>query len=333
MIFQTVKSFITSKDFFAQLKTFGIMKLEGRLIFYHAGIETGLFKKLEKPSTIEKLTVELSIINKQLFSSLLDLGCSLKELSCKNGKYRLKGAMSRALVTNTPISELIRETVLYHADIARRLDTYLLQNKKGDYLKDFGGVIAESSRLTEPLIKTFIYHSIKKSAPLTILEFGCGSGEYLRYYTEINSKNAGVAIDIDASAVAVARGKIKENGIEGNFTVMQDNILKPETLSDKTFDLITSYSNIYYFSDDERNRLFVEIHKRLRNNGRFMLATALKSSSLSSSYYDLIFSATQGLYPLPCIDDLVRDLKRAGFSRIKTSNILGKSFIGIEAFK
>lgn len=333
MILRTVKHLLTSKNLSAQIKTAGIMKLEGSLIFYHAAIETGLLKMLEKPATSEQLALELNIKNKQLLCSLLDLGVSLKELSCKNGRYRLRGAMSRALLTNTPITELIRETVQYHADVARRLDTYLLQNKKGDYLKDFGGVIAESSRLTEPLIKAFIYRSVKKSVPLTILECGCGSGEYLKYYVDINRKNSGIAIDIDASAVSVAREKIKNNNIEDNFKVMQDNMLEPVTLSHRTFDLITTYSNIYYFNDDDRIRLFESIRKRLNNNGRFMLATALKSRGLASSYYDLIFSATQGLYPLPSLDDLVRDLNKAGFSRVKSVNILGKSFIGIEAFK
>ena len=333
MIFRSVRYLLTSKDLCAQFKTFEIMKLEGSLIFYHAGIETGLFKILAKPSTLEQLARGSNIANKQLLSSLLDLGCSVKEISCKNGRYRLKGSMAKALANNVPLAELIRETVQYHADVAQQLVSYLIENKKGDYLKDFGGVIAESSRIMEPFIKAFIYHTVKKSTPLTILEFGCGSGEYLKYYVDINRNNKGIAIDIDASAAAIARKKIKENNIEDNFIAMQDNINKPETIRGKTFDLVTSYSNIYYFSDDERNKLFVSIYNLVKNNGRFMLVTAFKTKKLSSSYYDLLFSATQGLYPLPHIDDLVRDLKKAGFSRVKIINLFGDSFKGIVAFK
>ncbi|MCP4135553.1 MAG: methyltransferase domain-containing protein [bacterium] len=333
MIFQTVKNLITSKDLSAQFKMAGIMKLEGSLIFYHAGIETGLFKTLAEPATLEELANRLNISNKQLLSSLLDLGCSVKEIACRNGKYRLKGAMAKALVNNVPIAELLRETVQYHGDVACRLDTYLLKNKKGNYLKDFGGVIAESSRLAEPLIKAFIYRTIKKSTPLTILEFGCGSGEYLRHYVDINRNNSGAAIDKDASAVAIAREKTKENNIENNFTVMQDNIIKPETLKGKSFDLITSYSNIYYFSDDERKKLFTSVNALLKDKGRFMLATAMKTRGLSSSYYDLIFSATEALYPLPRLNDIETDLKKCGFTRVKIVNLLGKSFLGVVAYK
>ncbi len=333
MIFQSIRNLVTSKNLSAQLKTFQIMKLEGSLIFYHAGIETGLLKNLEKPSTLEDLAYKSNITNKQLLSSLLDMGCSLKEISCKKGIYRLKGTMSKALTDNAPLRELIRETVQYHADVARQLDTYLSGNKKGNYLKDFGGMIAESSRIMEPMIKAFIYHTLKKSGPLKILEFGCGAGEYLKYYVDINKNNSGIAIDIDSSAVEIARKKLKENNIEKNFTVMHDDIMKAETLKDKSFDIVTSYSNMHYFSVDQRIKLFASIHKLLNNNGRFMLATGFKCKTLSSSYYDLIFSATQGLYPLPDINDIVSDMKKCGFTRVKTVNLFGESFSGIVAFK
>lgn len=333
MIFRSIKNLLLSKDLSAQLKIFGIMKFEGSLIFYHAGIQTGLFKILSKPLTFEQLALSLKISNRQLLSSLLDLGCSLKELKLRDGKYQLKGSMAHAFVDNTPLTEIIRETVLYHADIASRLDTYLLKNEKGDYLKDFGGIIAESSRILEPMIKACIYHCIKKRDQLTILEFGCGSGEYLKYYVDINKNNSGMAIDIDASAVAIAQKKLKENNIEANFTVIQDNMMNPEIIKDKTFDLITSFSNMHYFSDDDRIKLFGVIHKHLNKNGRLLLATGFKNKSLSSSYYDIIFSATHGLYQLPRIEDVVRDLKKSGFTHVKIINIFDKSFKGISAFK
>ncbi|HOO71563.1 MAG TPA: class I SAM-dependent methyltransferase [Spirochaetota bacterium] len=333
MILHVIKHYLASKDLYAQFKTARIMKHQGGLIFYHAVLETGIFKILEKPKTLDELARESGITDKRLLASLLDLGCSLREITRKNGKYRLKGAMAKALAGNVPLRELVRETVLYHADVARSIGTYLLENRKGDYLKDFGGVIAESSRILEPLIKGFIYHTIKKSSPLTILELGCGAGEYLKYYADINRNSRGTAIDIDPSAVAIARGKIKENKLESNFTVERDNIITLQTVRDRTFDLVTSYSNMHYFSDNDRAGQFSMIYKLLNKHGRFMLATGFKARSLSSSYYDLIFSATQGLYPLPYIDDIVNALKRSGFARVKTVSLMGRSFMGVVAYK
>jgi 4-hydroxy-2,2'-bipyrrole-5-carbaldehyde O-methyltransferase len=333
MIIQTVKNLLCTKDKYAQLKVLSLMKPVGGLMFYHAALETGLFNKLAVPATIDQIAGKLNIKNRQLLSSLLDLGCALKELKCSHGTYRVKGRMSRALMNNSPLADLIRETVQYHADVALRLDSFLFKDTKGEYLENLGGVIAGSSRIGEALVKAFIYNAVKKSETLAILEFGCGSGAYLKYYVERNSANHGIAIDRDASAVAIARENVRQNNIEKNFSVMQDNIMNPVSLKDESFDLVTSYSNIYYFSDEDRNRLFVAIHRLLKNSGRLMLATMCKSNKLTSAYYDIIFSATQGLYPLPLVDDIVRDLKKAGFSQVKTVNLLDDSFKGIVAKK
>ncbi len=333
MIIHTLKNLITSKDLSAQIKTNEIMKLQGSLIFYNTGIETGLFKILTEPLSLQEIAAKLNIKNIQLLGSLLNLGCSLKEISSRNGRYRLRGAMSKALVNNLPITELVRETVQYHADVALRLNSYLLKDQKGDYLKKFGGIIAESSRILEPMIRSFIYQTVKRNVPLKILEFGCGAGEYLRYYVEINKNNGGIAIDIDPSAVEIASRKVREYGIERNFVIKHADIMKPETVGDTNFDLITSFSNMHYFTDEQKVRLFGEMHKLLNKDGRFILATGFKNSSLSSCYYDLLFSASMDLYPLPDINDIVKFMKIAGFSRVKTVNIFGKSFRGIVAFK
>jgi hypothetical protein len=135
MIFQTLKHIITSKDLCAQIKIAEIMKLEGCLIFYHAGIETGLFKILREPLIPAQVAMKLNIKDSMLLSSLLDLGSSTGELSCRKGKYSLKGATAKALISNTPVTELIRETVLFHGDVAAKLGMYLKKNIKGNYLK------------------------------------------------------------------------------------------------------------------------------------------------------------------------------------------------------
>lgn len=333
MIFQSFKNILTSKTLFAQLKINEIMKIEGSLIFYQAGIEIGLFKILRDPLTIEELASGLKISNLQLLSSILDLGCSLNEISTKSKKYVLKGAMSKALADNIPVAELVKETVHYHADIAQRLGYYIINNEKGSYLKKFGGVIAESSRILEPLIKGFIYHSLNSKAQLKILEIGCGAGEYLKYYIDINKKNSGIAIDIDVSAVEIAQKKIKAFDVDRRFTVKHINIFDFAETENLKFDVVTAFSNMHYFNEEEKGKLFNTVYKLLGTNGRFLLATGFKHSNISSSYYNLIFSATDGLYPLPGIDDITERLKNSGFVRIKVVDLFGRSFRGVIAYK
>lgn len=331
MILQTVKNLLRSKNKFARLKVLALMKPVGSLMFYHAALETGLVYALKQPATIDQITEALRIKNRALLASLLDLGCVLKELTCRDGRYRTRGNVMRALADSPDMADLIRETVQYHANVAIRLDSFLLRGTRGNYLDTLGGVIAGSSRIGEPLIQSFIEGTVKKSETLAILEIGCGSGAYLKYYVDRNSANHGIGIDRDAAAVAIARATVKKNNIEKNFTVLRDNIMKTKFLKNKSFDLITSFSNIYYFSDDDRQRLFSSIYALLAEGGRFMMATMFKSGKITSAYYDIIFSATQGLYPLPLIDDIVNDLRQAGFSRVATVNLLDESFKGIVA--
>ncbi len=331
MIFQSVKNLICSKHLRARLKTFSLMKHEGSLIFYHGGIETGLFRILNQPSALERIIHESGTANKQLLISLLDLGTALGEISYRKGKYRLTGPMARALADDLPLGELVRETVLYHADIARNIGTFLIKNSKGDYLDSFGGVIAESSRILEPFIKDFIYHEIKRPNPIRILEIGCGSGDYLKYYVDINVNNRGIAIDADPSVVAIAQQKVQDGDIDRNFTVIHDNILNPQNLNSESFDMVTAFSNMHYFSEEERLKLFETVRRLLNEKGRFLLATGLKSGSLSSSYYNCVFTATRGLHPLPRKRDVQGGLKRAGFNHVRAVNLFGGSFTGFVA--
>jgi len=333
MNIRSIWNLLVSGDLHARMAMVGVMKHEGRLMLYHAGLATGLFKVLDAPSTLDEIARATGIPNTRLLSSLLDLGCSLGEISRKKEKYGLKGAMAKALVHNRPLAELVRETVQYHGDVASRLGDYLRKGTGGDYLEKFGGVIAESSRLTEPLIKAFIYGELKKSEPHSILEIGCGSGEYLKYYVDIDGGNSGMAIDIDAGAVKIARGKLAEHRIEKNFIVEKDDIRKTSMTGNKTFDIITSYSNMHYFTDGEKKDFFRKVHGMLNPGGRFLLATGFKCGSLTSRYYDLVFSATRGLHGLPLLRDVVRELGSAGFSRVKTVRLMGETFAGIVAYR
>jgi len=58
-----------------------------------------------------------------------------------------------------------------------------------------------------------------------------------------------------------------------------------------------------------------------------------ESKTITSVYYDVVFSATEDLYPLPRVEDVVRDLKNAGFSHVTIVNLFDESFKGIVARK
>jgi cyclopropane fatty-acyl-phospholipid synthase-like methyltransferase len=318
----------------ASLKAANLIKGEAELIFYHTALEAGIFELLAVPDTADELAVKLSVKNRELFNSILELGVYLGGLSYKNGKYAIKGALSKAIASGHPAADWIREIVKYHGDAAANAAFFIRYGSSGDYLSDFGGVVAKSSRMAETAISAFIKRTIKKSRTHRILEIGCGSGEYLKYYAQVNPGNSGTGIDLNPKAVEIAHKSLAKNGIDQSFKVILENILKPVHLENESFDIATSYSNIYYFSETDRAVLFKRVLELLTPGGRFMLATMFKENTLISRYFDVIFTATKDLYHLPEINVLVKELKNSGFSKVKTVNLFGSmSFRGIVACK
>ncbi|MCU0847050.1 MAG: methyltransferase domain-containing protein [Spirochaetes bacterium] len=330
MILQTLKNLILAKDKYVSILGMGLMKSEARLMFYYGGLETGLFRLLRRSSTHSEISKELKIRNGVLLESLLSLGRSLGDLSLKNGRYSLKGGVSRALAAEEPIADLVREIIIYHTEVARNLKTHMKKGSRGKYLENLGGVIAGSSRISEFLIKSYIDREIKSSETRRILEIGCGSGEYLKYYCAINPGNSGIAVERDRSASVIAARSLSKNGIADRFRVLNQDFLKTNSLEKESFDIATSYSNVYYFSNENRLKFFRKTLGLLRKGGRFMLATMVKDSRPMSNYFDLLFTATEGLYPLISADEVASDMKKAGFRKTRIINILGSaSFMGV----
>jgi len=331
MKLRTIKNMLLMKDKYSLIVSLGLMKAEARLIFLYTSLEIGLFDLLTRPMSLDEIASALEINNIPLLSSLLDLGCSLKELSNKKGYYRVKGSMAKAIAKGSYCADWIREMVRYHANVAQRLGSLLHDGGKEDFMAGLGGVVARSSLMMEPLIKTFIHLAVKKTKALNILEIGCGSGVYLKYYADINPDNHGIAIDVNEEAANMAREFTVKNKIDKNFKVIHGNVLTSKSLENGSFDLITSFSNIYYFPEEEKARLLSKVLGLLKSGGEFIMATGLKSESLASSYLDLIFSATTGLYPLPKLEELLSALYAAGFTKVRTVNLYDRSFKGFIA--
>src|SRR3990172_343254 len=98
-----------------------------RVQFLYAAFESGLLKALARPATRDGLIAALGIQRPELLDALLALGVRLKELSPKNGTYRIRGRRSRALATDDgdAPAAMIQELVAYHADVYQQLSARL----------------------------------------------------------------------------------------------------------------------------------------------------------------------------------------------------------------
>jgi len=107
-----------------------------------------------------------------------------------------------------------------------------------------------------------------------------------------------------------------------------------EKSPDALFDIATLYNNIYYCPVAERVTLLKHIGSFIRPGGFLLLTTCCQGGSLGSEALNLWGAATSGAGRLPGEDELVRQLREGGYSRVKTRNLLpGDRFVAFHAFR
>lgn len=320
----------------AQFKLKSLMSAFVEMQFYSYAAQSGLMNELVAPAGKNDLARSMNITNVDQFEHVLKLGTNLKALSFNNGKYSLRGSLAKAMASSSgnPITSMIKEMASYHGDVFRNLPENLRGSGQKDYLGEYGAIVAESSRIIEPFIKSYIYSLLDKSEKYHILEIGCGTAEYFKYYYERNSRNTGVGIDIDVNVVKQAQNDLSKKVYRDNFRILCTDIRSPDTTLQEPFTLITSFQNIYYFTDVERRSLFVDLLARLENGGRFALFSVFPGTTPLSPYFDIILNSTKGCHPVPSINSVIKDLNEAGFKKIRKKRLIpGEELWGITAGK
>ena len=320
----------------AQFKLKSLMTSFIEIQFYSYSAESGLMKELLQPTKKSDLIKSMRIKNVELFEHVLNLGLSLEAISCKNGKYNLKASLAKAMANSSgdPLSSMMKEMVHYHGDVFRNLSQNLNHLLQKDYLGEFGEVVAESSRIIEPFIKNFIFTLLVPTETYHILEIGCGSGEYFKYYFERNAKNTGIGIDYNANVVKKAKMNLSNEIYSSNFQIQCVDIRNPNKVLGGTFSIITSFQNIYYFNTTERQSLFVDLFSNLKKGGRFALLSVFPGKKPLSPYFDIILSSTKGCHPVPDKGTIIEERTLAGFKEIKKTRLIpGEELWGIVALK
>jgi 4-hydroxy-2,2'-bipyrrole-5-carbaldehyde O-methyltransferase len=307
-----------------------------KLTYLAAAGEAGLLHRLAAgPATLDAC-VEFCAADgrgREALEAWLQMGVRLRLLRLGPNGYALRGlARTLARPENDPALALVEEVAgLHHKLIAATLPK-LRSGELWSLDDQDGELIARSSRVLEAFQAEVIRRTFPAVGALRLLEIGCGSGIYLRYAADRNPSLTALGVELQSAVAAAARTNLRNWGLEGRIEV-EDGDIRAKA-SGELFDIATLYNNIYYFGVDERVALLEHIRSFLKPGGFLLLTTCCQGGSLAAEALNLWAAATSGAGRLPAEEELAGQLREAGYSRIKTMNLLpGDRFMAFQAFR
>lgn len=149
---------------------------------------------------------------------------------------------------------------------------------------------------------------------------------------ERNASLIALGVELQMDIAEMARTNLLSWGLESQVKVETGDIR--EKASDEPFDIATLYNKMYYFPVEGRVNLLQRIASFLRPGGFLLLTTCCQGGSLGAEALNLWGAATRGAWRLPAEDEMVRQLREAGYKTVKKRNLLpGDRFVAFQAFR
>jgi len=307
-----------------------------KLTYLAAAGEAGLLNRLASgPATLDSLAefYAASGRGREALEAWLQIGVRLRLLSLGPRGYALR-ALARKLARseNDPVLAMVEEVVELHHKLITATIPKLRAGELWSLTDQDGELIARSSRVLEAFQAEIIKSTFPARGALRLLEIGCGSGVYLRYAAERNPSLTALGVELQLAVAEMARTNLRGWGLESRVKVETGDIRNK--VPDKPFDIATLYNNIYYFPVEQRVTLLEHIGTFLRPGGFLLLTTCCQGGSLAAEALNLWGAATCGAGRLPAEEELVRQLREAGYRTVKTKNLLpGDRFVAFQAFR
>jgi SAM-dependent methyltransferase len=300
-----------------------------QLNYLAAAKECGLLDLLEDaPKTFEQLAEVYCRDEKarEALEAWLSLGVRLGYLGLNGGGYALKGlAKKLALPRNDAALALLQEAAGLHADLITQTMTRLRKGELFGLEDQDGEIVARSSRMMEAFQTEAIDRFFPATGAARLLEIGCGSGIYIKHAADRNASLTALGLELQPNVADVARRNISEWGLDERVRIEVGDIrLKTP---DERFDVVTLYNNIYYFPVESRVSLLGHVRQFVKPGGFLLLITCCRGGSLAVEVLNLWGAATATGGRLPGKDELVGQLREAGFRGVEAVRLIpGEEF-------
>ena len=197
-------------------------------------------------------------------------------------------------------------------------------------VRSSGEVVARSSRTLEPVVSGAVDEFVPARGALRLLEIGCGSGTYIRRACGCNPQLTALGLELQPVVAEHAKRNLAEWGLSQRVTVEAGDVRARKPRPE--FDLVTLHNNIYYFPVPTRVELFRHVRGFLKPGGALLLTTSCRGGGPLVEALNLWGAVTENCGRLPDPDELVGQLREAGFAEAKAERlILGESFFGFTA--
>jgi 4-hydroxy-2,2'-bipyrrole-5-carbaldehyde O-methyltransferase len=309
-----------------------------RLTFLASAAACGLFRNLAAgPVPFDELRRRHAVREQDIdaFRQWLDIGRRLGLIAIARDGYRLRGIVPRLLAREAyePLQGLLEEVVALHRRLITEVPGKLGNGQSYRLGTDHDATVtARASRMIEPLIFNVLDRALPVVGPVSLLDVGCGTGTYLRYAKSRNPELTGVGLELDEDVAALARGNLLRWGVQESFEIAAIDVraYRPPA----SFDLVMLHNNIYYFAVDARVPLLRSLRGLLSQGGRLIVTTVVEGASVPAQMEGLWATMTEGCGRYPAVDELMGQLKAAGFCQLVHRKLVwGESIYAFEGVR
>jgi len=302
---------------------------------YVAGAKNGgLLEKLaSNPSSLDELADGLcrDVAAREALEAWLQLGVRLGLLRRRGERYSLHGlALAMSRPENDATLALVQEVVTLHHKLIVDTPTRLREGTPWRLEDQDGALTARSSRALEVFQTEAIDRTFPAAGPVRLLEVGCGAAFYLHYAAMKNPALQAVGVELQPEVAAIARANVERWGLSDRISIETGDIR--DQVPTPSFDIVTLYNNIYYFSVAERVSLLAQLKGFLAPGGFLLLTSCCQGGNLGMEVLNLWGAATASAGRLPSVDEMQTQLAAAGYASIDTMRLIpGDGFHAFQA--
>ena len=160
----------------------------------------------------------------------------------------------------------------------------------------------------------------------SILDIGCGGGANIKRLLEMFPKCRVTGMDISNDALDLSH-EVNAPAINSGRCVLVGGNANQIPLSKETFDLVTAFETVYYWSGI--TACFTEVYRILKPGGTFLIANELDGTS----HIDRRLERVVGVMRVFTVEELENVLLEAGFVNITIRRDEKRRFISLKCNK